>query len=215
MSVGCVKVLLEFGSRVYDSDEWGVFPIHVCVGAYGDFDDSLAILDILLEAGSADDIFLKDGYYEKSTLHYAAFHGNRKMCERLLELGVDIDMQDKNGRTAYQSCERQPKIQRFLREKGCVLPSPPVKKKFLPPLFPLRQNNCNVVVVDGADGDGPTGDLRVADKENKTLSGKDISGITTSADTAVTEVVLNTPPSSSSSSELNPLVQPPHSPQVG
>lgn len=142
VTVDCVKVLLEYGARVYDSDEWGVYPIHCCVGAYGDFEGSLAILTSLLEAGSSDDINLKDGEYEKSPLHYAAFYGNKKICARLLDLGADINAKDKHGRTAYQSSERHKKIQDFLKEKGCDIPES-IKKKALPPLFPSSNNNAN------------------------------------------------------------------------
>lgn len=131
----CVEVLLRNGARVYDCDEWGVYPIHTCVAAYGDFNDALKILDILLEAGAPTDINLRDGEYGKLPLHYAAFYGNKRMCERLLELGVDINAKDKHGRTAYQSSERQKKIQEFLKSKGCEIPEP-IKKSF-PPLFPL------------------------------------------------------------------------------
>ncbi|XP_067951693.1 ankyrin repeat and SOCS box protein 16-like [Watersipora subatra] len=143
VSIECVKVLLQHGARVYDCDEWGVYPIHTCVAAYGDFDDSRAILDILLEAGKPTDIHLKDGEYEKLPLHYAAFYGNQKMCQHLLDLGVDINAKDKHGRTAYQSCVRQKKIQEFLKSKGCDVPEP-TKAAPLPPIFPLFANKTAV-----------------------------------------------------------------------
>lgn len=139
MSVECVKVLLEYGARIYDCDEWGVYPIHVCAGAYGDFDDSLKILDILLEAGNPEDIHMKDAESEKLPLHYAAQYGNKKLCQKLLDMGVDINAKDKHGRTAYMSCERQKKVREFLEQQGCELPKPPEKKP-LPPLFPAIKN---------------------------------------------------------------------------
>lgn len=153
MSMECVKILLEFGARIYDCDEWGVYPIHVCVGAYGDFEDSLKILDILLEAGNAEDIHLKDGETQKLPLHYAAQYGNKNMCKKLLELGADINAKDKYGRSAYQNCERQPKCRDFLKESGCEIPEPP-KKKPLPPLFPVVRNS--VSTNDGASPAPPT-----------------------------------------------------------
>lgn len=138
VSVGCVKVLLELGARVYDCDEWGVYPVHVCVGAYGDFQDSQAILDILLREGNSSDIHLKDGEYEKLPLHYAAFYGNKNMCQRLLDLGVDINAKDKHGRTAYQTCLRHKKVQEFLKSKGCEIPEPEKKPPLFLPLFAPR-----------------------------------------------------------------------------
>lgn len=139
MSVACVEVLLQYGARIYDCDEWGVYPIHVCAGAYGDFDDSLKILDILLEAGNPEDIHMKDAESQKLPLHYAAQYGNKKMCQKLLEMGVDINAKDRHGHTAYVSCERQKKVRVFLEQQGCELPKPPEKKP-LPPLFPLVKN---------------------------------------------------------------------------
>lgn len=142
MSVECVKILLEYGARIYDCDEWGVYPIHVCAGAYGDFDDSLKILDILLNAGNFEDIHLKDGESQKLPLHYAAQYGNKKMCEKLLQLGVDINAKDKHGRTAYQNCERQKKVREFLEQQGCELPQPVQKRPNLT-LFPVGRSSAS------------------------------------------------------------------------
>lgn len=153
ISVSCVKVLLEYGARIHDCDEWGVYPIHVCVGSYGDSPHALTILEILLEAGNSTDINLQDTEYGKFPLHYAAFHGNKNICQRLLDLGVDINAKDKHGRTAYQAGQRH--VQNFLKDKGCEVPEP-VKKNPLPPLFPLRNSvsnsTCNEKVESVEDG---------------------------------------------------------------
>lgn len=120
----CVRVLLEHGANAHLTDEWGVYPIHLCAGTYGSSESSLRILDLLLEAGHHSDISVPDSEYGKTPLHYAAYYGNTDMCARLLDLGIDINTKDRTGRTAYQSAERQLATQRFLKEKGAEIPDP-------------------------------------------------------------------------------------------
>lgn len=73
---------------------------------------------MLLEAGDENDINLPDSEYGKTPLHYAAYYGNRNMCGKLIELGADINVKDRTGRTPYQSAERQKLTQEFLEECG-------------------------------------------------------------------------------------------------
>lgn len=117
-SVKCVQILLESGADAHHCDEWGVYPIHICAGCHGNDADSIKILEMLLEAGDSSDVNLKDSQYGKTPLHYAAYYGNKTMCGKLVELGAEIDMKDRTGRTPYQSAGRQKSTQDFLRECG-------------------------------------------------------------------------------------------------
>lgn len=113
---------------------------------------------MLLEAGHSSDISIKDSEYGKTPLHYAAYYGNTNMCSRLVELGADVNIKDRTGRTPYQAAERQPAIQRLLKELGAVIPDPDLEPPRKPyPTAPVARvtPTSNTEVTNGGTSTQP------------------------------------------------------------
>ena len=145
LSLNCVMVLLASGADVSDCDEWGKLPIHECASAYGDSATRLEIFDLVISAGRPTDIHLADEQ-GKTTLHYAAYHGNVDICKRLLELGADINAKCKGRRTPYQTGDKHRAVREYLKSQGCEMPEPPPPRVIRPLPGALRPRQTGPAV---------------------------------------------------------------------
>lgn len=111
--VDTVKVLLENGADPTLKDKWGWAPL------FSAHSKSVEIIELLISAGADP---MQDLVGGATCLHFAARSGNIAVSERLLALGVPVDLPEGGGdgiTALYRAVEEQcEEVVRLLLERG-------------------------------------------------------------------------------------------------
>ena len=115
--VDLARLLVQYGGDLYSTDDLGRYPIHSAAGSKNRYNGGAMIRYLAQEAGKSEDVKLTD-YSGRTPLHIAVLPGNLETVQTLVELGSDLNAQDKNGNTPLHNASNQKHIFDFLIEKG-------------------------------------------------------------------------------------------------
>ncbi|KAH0562342.1 hypothetical protein GP486_002968 [Trichoglossum hirsutum] len=143
-----VKLLLDAGANPTGQDEFGFAPLFIA-------SRHLELVNLLLEAGADPNSDLVGGV---TVLHFAARHGNVPLVQRLLAIGMDVDLPEgytADGYTAlYRAVEEQhEEAVRMLLDHGAN-PDKMLKNSWTSVLYAVKIGHYKIlrVMVDrGAD----------------------------------------------------------------
>jgi len=111
--IGVTKFLIEKEANVNPTTELGRTPLIVSA-----VEGNVELARLLLENDA--DTALKDNYYQRTALHFAALYGQLDIVDALLKKGTDVNEKDKAGRTAldYACKYGHEKVAKLLKSSG-------------------------------------------------------------------------------------------------
>ncbi|XP_042235689.1 serine/threonine-protein phosphatase 6 regulatory ankyrin repeat subunit C-like isoform X2 [Homarus americanus] len=91
----CIRLLLARGASVDSQDPGGHTPLHIAVE-----NDQLEATNFLIDAGA--NVEAQDTRHHHRALHHAILVDSPRLVERLIEVGADKGVTDRNGLTLFQ-----------------------------------------------------------------------------------------------------------------